>query len=72
MSYEQAVRELYFWQYSNTGCFHNMLFDLMAKADANNFARLVPSFPNECMAYIDWSGAGDGGNELFRKHGLMK
>lgn len=72
MSYEEAVRELYFWQYSNTGCFHNMLFDLMQKADIKNYVKLCTAFPHECHAFTEWMASSDNGNDLFREHGLLK
>ena len=70
--YEKAVKELWAWQDSNTGCFHNMLFTLIQKADPVNKSKLQELYPDEYQAWIDWSMAGDYGNDLFRKHGLMK
>lgn len=72
MTYNDAVRELYFWQYSNTRCFHNMLFDLMQKADHINIERIAVGFPEEVEAFRDWCKASDCGNELFRQHGLIR
>lgn len=71
-TYNDAVRELYFWQYSNTGCFHNMLFSLMQKADTDNYAKLEIAFPEEAEAYYQWCKSDDYGNELFRQHGLIR
>ena len=72
MNLENAVRELYFWQYSNTGCFHNILFDLMQKADTNNYAKLKIAFPEEAEAYYLWCKAGNYGNDLFKQYGLLE
>ena len=72
MTYEEAVREVYFWQYSNSGCFHNQFFDLFCKADHINRAKLSLGFPEEASAFAAWNLAADFGDELFREHGLMK
>ena len=72
MTKEDAVKEIYFWQYSNTGCFNQKLFDLYMKADGNNKSRLWLAFPELIEALEDWNKAGDYGKELFIKYGLIK
>jgi len=59
MTYHEAVKELYFWQHSNLCNFHGLLYTLISKADANNFARLMLAFPAECLAWAEWSNAPD-------------
>jgi hypothetical protein len=72
MSYEDAVRELFFYTRGTAGGFYSMLFDLFAKADSDNQARLAQGFYNEHQAFKKWQASGDYGNDLFREHGLMK
>lgn len=72
MNLEEAVREIYFWQNNHTGCFHNILFDLMGKADTNNYAKLKIAFPEEAEAYYLWCKSGNRGYDLFKKYGLIK
>jgi len=67
-----AIREIYFWQFSNTGCFNQQLLDLFGKADFNNRAKLRLAYPELYEAWIEWNNAGDYGNDLFREHGLLK
>ena len=68
---KRAAREIYFWQYSNTGCFHNQLFDLFGKADPNNFVKLSEGFPAEAQAWLQWQAAANYGNEFFKKYGVV-
>jgi hypothetical protein len=51
--------ELYCWQFSNTGCFHNMLFDLIQKADLSNRRLLSKAFPEEVEAFEIYQHKGD-------------
>ncbi len=71
MTYGEAVKEVYFWQYSRTNCFNQLLLDLFGKADINNFNKLAQAFPSLASAYLHWQGSGDYGNDLFRIYGLM-
>lgn len=57
MTYEEAVKELWAWQYSNTSCFHNMFFSLIQKADWHNRERLAQAFPMEVKVYTEWCDA---------------
>ncbi len=50
----KAKRELYFWKYSYTGCFSNMLYDLIVKADKYNREKLSKAFPEYVDAYTLW------------------
>lgn len=72
MTYEEAVKEVYYWQYENNGSFYNMLLFLFQKADGYNQHKLGVAYPSLYLAYLDWCVAGEYGNELFKKHGLMK
>lgn len=69
---QQAIQKLYFWQYSNSGSFHDCLYDLFQKADNFNKVKLAEAFPEEFVAITLWNKAGDYGNDLFRERGLMK
>jgi len=63
----KAVFELYEWQYDNGNNFKCLLFDLIAKADRDNYLRIALGFPIECMLFRAWGQAGDNGNDLFRQ-----
>jgi hypothetical protein len=65
-----AVFEVWCWQYSRTGCFNNMLFDLIQKADPGNKLRLARAFPLEMAAYQAWCEAGNYGEDLFKEWGI--
>ena len=69
---ELAVMEVYFWQFSNTGSFTNMLLDLFRKADRENNVKLTVAYPELSHALALWDAAGDAGNDLFREYGLIK
>lgn len=69
-SLEEAVIELYYWQYAtNPTNFTSKLFELMQKADGENFKRLCAAFPEESNALILWMEAPDQ-NEFFKEWGL--
>ena len=72
MTFKDAVREVYFWQYSNTGCFNQQLLNLFQKADPSNKQKLAGAFPELYDALSAWEAAGDYGNDLFREHGLLE
>lgn len=59
------LREVYYWQYSYTGCFTNKLFDLISKADSENYIRLKIAFPDEVKAYEFWQSVD---TETFLEH----
>jgi hypothetical protein len=63
---QTAVEKLYFWRHSHTGCFSERLFDLIAKADFPNRAKLALAFPCEVQAFELWQAAEDRGEALFR------
>jgi hypothetical protein len=69
---KKAAMEIYFWQHSNTSSFNNRLFDLFSKADANNFIKLSKGFLPEAKAFMEWQTSAGGGNEFFRKYGVIK
>lgn len=71
--FDKAARELFFWQQDSEATnFHAKLFDLIAKADAENYGKLLIGFPEECVAWAEWQGSGDYGNNFFRKYRIMK
>lgn len=60
VSLDKAVKELYYWQFgSNPTNFTSRLFELMAKADMENAARLAKAFPIEAQAFLLWYHASD-------------
>lgn len=63
---KSSVFQVYYWQYSNTGSFNNMLLDLMSKADFVNYAKLSSAYPELSLAFSMWKEAKDEGQELFR------
>ena len=65
MDYKKAVFELWCWQNSYSGCFHNKLFDLIHKADKFNKLKLMGGFPEECRAHRNWYESEDP-NEFFK------
>lgn len=69
MTYHEAVKELYFWQHANLGNFHSQLYDLIAKADKENFMRLAQGFPEECRAWFNWKLSEDSG-AFFKDNGF--
>lgn len=71
MKLEDAILEVYYWQYSKTSSFYNQLCDLYMKADSNNKGKLTGAYPEICIALNMWMNAGDYGNDLFREHGIM-
>lgn len=71
MTYEEAVLEIYRWQYDNTDSFYNGLITLFQKADTTNREKLFSAFPNLGSAYLDWCLAPFNGKALFIKHGLL-
>ena len=70
-SIEDAIKELFYWQHSNTGSFYNGLCSLYRKADALNRLRLSEGFHFLALAMLMWDSAGDDGNDLFRQWGHM-
>lgn len=70
-NYSDTVERLYFWVTRSTGCFSDMLFDLICKADPSNLAKLRLSFPMHCQVIDEWQVAGDNGMDLFKKVGIL-
>ena len=68
MNYEQAVWEVYYWQYEPTGSFYNMLIDLYRKADGSNRYKISIAYPMIATAIDEWDESGDNGDDLFRKY----
>jgi len=69
MTLRQAIKELWAWQYSYTDCFHNRLYDLFMKADAENTLRLAKGFPEEFGAITAWKNSPNP-EEFFKKEGF--
>ena len=46
----EAERKLYDWQYDLSGSFFKGLFNIIAKADTKNLAKLKLGFPEEVIA----------------------
>ena len=72
MTLEQAIAEVYYWQYSNTDSFFSILIHLFRKADRTNSAKLSTVYPEIAAAIKMWEKSGDNGDDLFREYGLMK
>jgi len=69
MTYEQAVKELFYWQYGREGSwFTARLFELASKADSTNLQRLMRGFPNEIAALEAWRKTPDA-KEFFLRYG---
>lgn len=67
-----AIRELYFYEVTRTaGGFKTQLFDLIKKADNENKEKIRLGFPNEVEALELWNKAGNMGNDLFKKYGIL-
>lgn len=72
MTLEEAIKELYFWQYSSDpSWFTAKLFDLIAKADPLNRFKLAEVFPAEVKAWMMWQESPNE-EEFFRSHGIGK
>lgn len=72
MTYEEAVKEIFFWQRGTGSSFYVSLIELFQRADDRNKANLALGFPAMYDALKNWNTAGDCGNDLFREHGLLK
>lgn len=68
---KEAALKIYFWQHSYMNNFHDKLFDLMQKADQENFLRLSQGFPFEAVAYLQWYGS-PSSKDFFIKYGIIK
>jgi hypothetical protein len=66
---EEAIKELFYWQYNYTGSFTQRLFDLFQKADPVNVGRLSMGFPHDYEAWRAWSRAEDT-EQFFRDRGF--
>lgn len=66
---KEAIRLLFFWQYSNCQSFHDFIYLLFQKADAGNLAKLKKGFPAEFVAWQLWLYSGDQ-DKFFKKWGF--
>ncbi len=64
---QDALNEVFFWQYENTDSFKNILFFMFQKADRENFKRLRLGFPFEAQAYTMWYQS-ESQNKFFKKY----
>jgi hypothetical protein len=64
-----AIRLLYYWQYSEGDSFHCILYGLFQKADATNLPKLKKGFPAEYVAWRMWQGSPTQ-DEFFKDRGL--
>ena len=69
-----AAQELYYWRANKSSaqhspCFNEMLFDLIAKADASNMLALSRGFPQFVEAFREWHSAPTE-EVYFRRHGI--
>lgn len=72
MTFEDAVKEVYYWQYDNPNSFYSGILTLYQKADSGNRRKLKSVYPELIQAYEAWCLAGECGDELFKEHGLLK
>lgn len=56
-NFTEAVQELYRWTIFGGSWFTSQLYDLIAKADNENKAKLSVGFPHEVTAYVQWQKA---------------
>ena len=54
---KQCLRDIIHWDRGDT-YYTCKLFDLMCKADANNFDRLIIAYPVEANAWTIWKSHG--------------
>ena len=67
-----AFQNLYFWlTESGSNNFSSKLYDLLAKADSENFEKLFNGFPVRTIAYMLWFYSADK-TVLFEKYGDFK
>ena len=74
MTLENAITQVYYWQYSHkhndpATNFSSKLLDLFRKADRDNYAKLKSAFPEMAQALEMWDQSPDP-DEFFRKHGF--
>lgn len=50
----EACQKLYWWQFSNSECFSDLLFLMFQKADPSNYEKLIRGFPDHHYAYQLW------------------
>ncbi len=67
---KQAAFDLYMWQYAGTTSFTAMLFDLIAKADANNKAKLSRAFPVEVAIFLEWYNS-ESPTKFFQRYQII-
>lgn len=72
MTRQQAIKEIYLWQYDNTRSFYNSLVTLIHRADGHNKVKLGIFFPEILSAYYEWCDSEDYGRQIFINHGLME
>lgn len=68
-SVQHAVRQLFYWARGGQTNFTALLYDLIAKADPQNLARLRRAFPAEVTAWEKWHLA-ENPAEFFRSYGV--
>lgn len=64
----QAVQRLYYWQQGGTN-YTSLLYDLMVKADSDNFKKLATVYPMEANALIAWRTS-PSQDTFFQTYGL--
>ncbi len=67
---KQAAFDLYLWQCGGATNFTAMLFDLIAKADANNKAKLSRAFPVEVATYVEWYNS-ESPKKFFQRYQII-
>lgn len=67
---KDAAYALYLWQCGGATNFTAMLFDLIAKADTNNKAKLGRAFPVEVAAYLEWHNS-ESPKKFFQRYKII-
>lgn len=65
----QAARQLHHWQYRQGTNFSSMLYELIAKADASNKAKIAKGFYNEVAVFMMWQSCARP-EEFFKLFGI--
>jgi hypothetical protein len=68
---EQAVFDLYYWQYGGGTNFRSDLYSLFCKAASDNLRKLAVAFPLEYAAWLEWRTSMSE-KTFFRSYGIQQ
>lgn len=71
-SFSDQMKIFFHWHFKDRGTpsFSDHLYDLMDRADADNFVRLRQGFPLECCIFSLWLNNGNDIRDFFKDFGL--